>query len=348
VRESLHHNNQYIHHLQNTLINNVVFTLAIKVLFLRLNMFLLRKGGVRKTLSAVVGVIIFSCRKASNYWACQSQANLKNAIVLFFFCLSSITWAGEAEELDKAYGYATTGNYDDAIAIWEKLAKSGEPNSLYNLSIVYERGVFVDKDVEKSFDLCQQAAIKGQIPAQAHMGTKYLLGIGVEKNLDKAIEWYQQAAEKGDMAALASLGNIYVSEEGGNDYVKAHDYWSTAASLGDVNSVFNLAILFHRGAGEYKVDIKRAIDLYTAAATAGSLEAMANLVGIYSIGDGVPVDLREAYFWCDISVAAGFEENRPYLKYLKSQLSAEELKRAKSEILNWQELRRSYVDYGNK
>tara|TARA_R110001592_G_scaffold44644_4_gene143390 strand:+ start:11011 stop:11961 length:951 start_codon:yes stop_codon:yes gene_type:complete len=290
--------------------------------------------------------LLFDYRKVFAYCVKFNRRSARSVFALLLVSASTISIADTGDELDRAYGYATAGNYGDAIAIWKILAKSGEPNSLYNLSIVYEKGIVVEKDIEKSFALCEQAAINGQVPAQAHLGTKYRLGIGVGRDLEEAIMWYQRAAAQGDMAALSSLGNIYVSEEGGNDYVKAHDYWSAAAALGDVNSIFNLAILFHRGAGEYKADIQQAIELYTAAATAGSIEAMANLIGIYSAGDGVPIDLREAYFWCDIAVAAGLEENRSYLKYLKSQLTTEELRLAKEEILNWQELRRSYTDYG--
>ncbi len=242
--------------------------------------------------------------------------------------------------LDEAFSYASAGDYRRAKAIWQGLAESGEPAAQYNLCLIHEKAISVAADLELSMDYCLQSASQDYPPAMAHLGTKYYLGIGVARDFGKARDWYDKAAQLGDPGAQASLGDIYASIEGGENFARAHEYWMMAAVQGNVQSMFNLGVSYHHGIGTAP-NIDLAIELYTAAAAGNSLEAMANLVGIYAEGKEVPQDLARAYFWCDISVAAGLEGNREYLAWLRTQLSAEELTSLKDEITNWHQMRRA-------
>lgn len=272
--------------------------------------------------------------------------NLRPLCPLLLSCLATLCLADGDELLDRALDRATAGDYAGAVEIWNQLAEDQNPAALYNLSIIYEKGILGEPDLAKAAELCLKAAELAYLEAEAHMGTKYLFGMGVEQDDDKALQWFKLAAEREHAGALASLGNIYTGNHGiPEDLAKSLHYWRRASLAGHLESTYNLGLMYERGLGGVSVDMGKALPLYEVAASGGSLPAMANLVDLYTLGERVPRDYTKAYFWCDLSVAAGLEDNREHLAFLKSQLSQEQLMAVTEEIANWHEIRQSYTDF---
>jgi TPR repeat protein len=273
-------------------------------------------------------------------------SRLRPLYPLLFCCLATLSLADSDELLDQALDLATAGDYQGAVQIWNQLAREHNPAALYNLSIVYEKGIGQEPDLNKAAELCLEAAELGHLEAEAHMGTKYLFGMGVEQNHDKSLAWFQLAAEREHAGALATLGNIYTGNHGiPEDLAKSLHYWSRAALAGHLDSTYNLGLMYERGLGGARVEMQKALPLYEVAASGGSVAAMANLADLYTAGERVPQDFAKAYFWCELSVATGLEDNREQLTYLKAQLSPEQLAAVTKEIANWQEIRHSYTDF---
>ena len=78
------------------------------------------------------------------------------------------------------------------------------------------------------------------------VGLCYENGIGKSSNFQKALECYNQAAETNYPAALNKLGQIY---QRGNKHVKQDiakgiNYYEKAFELNDVDSAYNLGLLY--------------------------------------------------------------------------------------------------------
>jgi TPR repeat protein len=52
-------------------------------------------------------------------------------------------------------------------------------------------------------------AEKGQVEAQAELGTMYLEGRGVQQSYPEPLKWFRKAADKGNDAAQFHLGAMY-------------------------------------------------------------------------------------------------------------------------------------------
>lgn len=109
---------------------------------------------------------------------------------------------------------------------------------------------------------------------------------------------FVHAAKKGDMEAQANLGSIYLfgDNEQNVDYKKAA-YWSElAAKQGDASSQYNLAILYFRGMG-VKQNLEKAFHYYQQAAEQGHADAQIQLALRYLYAEGTPQNIALAHEW---------------------------------------------------
>ena len=153
--------------------------------------------------------------------------------------------------------------YKEAIALWEKAAKSGHAEAAYNL------------------------------------GECFSTGVGVPVDYNRALELYLIAAKKSHPKAFGALGDCYEDtfKPYGNmcDDKKAFEYYSKGASLGDANSQAKLASFYYNGYGGCRQDTQKALDLYKKAAAQGHVISKVNLAYFYEKGIGVQQDIKKAY-----------------------------------------------------
>jgi hypothetical protein len=151
------------------------------------------------------------------------------------------------------------------------------------LGLLYFNGQGVPQDYAEAFKWLRQAAVQGQVQAQALLGMMYDSGEGVPQDYTQAAYWYQQAAEQGQVQAqyLPGLPGI----------------------------MYFLGIMYYKGRGVPQ-DYTQAAHWYRQAAEQGQVQAQAALGAMYFRGEGVPQDFVIAYMWLNLAAAQGDEKAR--------------------------------------
>jgi TPR repeat protein len=93
-------------------------------------------------------------------------------------------------------------------------AKEGHVDSQFNVALMYEQGIGVDKDEKEAVVWYDKAASQGSAAAQFNLGVLYENGRGTKVDFVKANEWYRKASVQGDALAIGNLGMLYVQGHG--------------------------------------------------------------------------------------------------------------------------------------
>jgi TPR repeat protein len=144
-----------------------------------------------------------------------------------------------------AHLYATgTGvpqDYDEAAKWYRKAVERDGHSGQYELGLLYEQGLGVAKDREKTLGLYYGAAPNNG-DAQRRLFALYEADLALPSNLDMVIAWYEAAAEEGNPVAQAGLGLHYQFGKGvaTNGYVANALYLIARLSSGrqSENSTF--------------------------------------------------------------------------------------------------------------
>lgn len=131
-----------------------------------------------------------------------------------------------------------------------RAVEAGHPRAQWVLGYIYETGMSVPVDTDKSLQLYKKAAAQNDVRGLVSLAFAYYVGRGVDKDLDKAALLYHKAAAQDDVAAMRTLGYLYEMGEGvsQNDTV-AIQWYEKAAAEGDVASQYNLGKLIYLGRG---------------------------------------------------------------------------------------------------
>ena len=100
---------------------------------------------------------------------------------------------------------------DKTIRLLQELGNttySGNDDAILILSECYEKGIGVEKDVNKAFELLTKAGDKNNQTACFLLGDKYYSGNGVVKNLDKSA-YYLQKGIRMEKRSISNIGYKY-------------------------------------------------------------------------------------------------------------------------------------------
>jgi TPR repeat protein len=101
-----------------------------------------------------------------------------------------------------------------------------------------------------AFEEFRESAEQGHNDSQFNLGLMYERGIGVEKDEQKAIAWYRKTAEQGNSNAQFNLAVLYENGRGSAvDFAQANHWYRAAAAQGDAFAIGNLGMLYMRGQG---------------------------------------------------------------------------------------------------
>ena len=121
-------------------------------------------------------------------------------------------------------------------------ADKGNENALYNLGIVYEKGLMGNVDIKRAQELYIKAAEKGKILAIKKLWEIYNTNIHIDKEIVEY--WISLSIENKDPLTLKIVGDMYrVGKYVDKNINKALECYRKAANLGDVNS---LAMVAHK------------------------------------------------------------------------------------------------------
>lgn len=107
--------------------------------------------------------------------------------------------------------------------------------------IGYASSIFADElngnEPQKSFWETYTSALRGDKVSQFNVGVIYERGIGVDKNQSMAANWYLKAAEQGHVDAQYNIAIMYVTGRGVDQNTTAGMMWlASAAKHGDKES----------------------------------------------------------------------------------------------------------------
>jgi TPR repeat protein len=130
--------------------------------------------------------------------------------VIFTTVLSGSVIAG----FDEGVTAIEANNMPLAFEEFRESAEQGNNDSQFNLGLMYERGIGVEKDEQKAITWYRKAAEQGNPNAQFNLAVLYENGRGSAVDFAQANHWYRKAAAQGDALAIGNLGMLYMRGQG--------------------------------------------------------------------------------------------------------------------------------------
>ena len=91
-----------------------------------------------------------------------------------------LTWASTASaDLEDARDLMEAGQFEEARAMFEVFARSGNADAEELIGVMYALGLGVEKDDIRAFDWYLRASLKGHPGAQSGIGWYYEVGRGL-------------------------------------------------------------------------------------------------------------------------------------------------------------------------
>ena len=213
---------------------------------------------------------------------------------------------------DKAKIQENTGHFQEALATYLKAAEKDNPEALFRLGLIYEKGENgVKQNYTQALGYYSQAARKDHTKAEANLANLYYNGLGTAKNYNEALRLFKKAAEKGNAAAINGLGVMTLKGEGGlpKNQKEAFKLFAKSAYMGDANGLKNLGNMYYNGIGT-AADQSKAFTYYYKAAMLKDPDAMHKVAVMYDKGLGTNKDKNKADFWYKELEKEGYTVNR--------------------------------------
>lgn len=154
-------------------------------------------------------------------------------------------------------------------------------------------------------------------------------------------------ATAGDAAAEVQVGEAYARAAANEqdraqiaeDWKQAVEWYRKAADQNNVSGELRLAALYRDGAGKYLPrDMTQAATWYRKAADQGDAAAQGTLGMLYTLGQGVPRNDVEAYFWLDLAAQAPGPSQQQYAanrQNVGTRITADELSDIQDREAQW-------------
>jgi hypothetical protein len=220
-------------------------------------------------------------------------------------------------------------------------------SALNRLGELYERGLGVDQDWSRSFELYQKAAILQNPYGEANLANSLFFGTGTDRDLKEALRWaikgaqgdvpmalnqlgwqyrngmgvlidteearrrYQRSADLGDATGEGQLGWMYAHVDP-IDYQLAMKWYIKSADQNEPTSENNIGYLYENGFGVAR-DYSQAASWYQKAAALNYPRAQYHLGMLYARGEGVTQDLKKARELISAASDASDEEARRWI-----------------------------------
>ena len=203
--------------------------------------------------------------------------------------------------------FGVTINEEEAATVFNKCAKLGDVNCMYNLGHMYHTGTGYERNDEWAVYWFRKAAADGDMDsallnlglilhAQAQ-GTGTPKDASVDELHAEARSCFEKLAERGHAQGAYMFASYLVhGSAGASDHVKAVELLEMPAEAGIVEAQALLAQLLVQGR-DVEFDGDAALKWALAAAGNGNTGAMVLLGALHANGMGTPVDARQAKHW---------------------------------------------------
>lgn len=245
---------------------------------------------------------------------------LKLSVWLFVFIVGFNVNHALADNFTVANDAFTKGDVERANKIWTELSQKGHAGAQYELGQSYLQGQGVAKNPTKAYQLFKEAADGGQSDAQAlvcHALAEGYVEVGIPRVVKDSIFYCEKAARSGEFLAQFVLFKIYRYPTFGGELANNENafYWAEIASSntspGNFASwqrtmLYELGLMYFEGIGT-KIDVSKAMMLYTKSAIMGEPVANFALGNMYEFGVGeISSDKRKAYDYYVVAAKQGY------------------------------------------
>lgn len=185
-----------------------------------------------------------------------------------------------------------------AKATLEVGARAGSASALFNLATAYDGtgyGNPAHVDLKKAFELYQASALRGNEAAQAKLSYLYFGGQQIAPDTNKAFYWARKAAESGDSYGMLNLGLFYAQGIGCKTNAAKAVYWLSRAMQCNMPCGSMVGDYYYYGAPGVSRDYVKAAQYYTLAARMGDGKSMYQLGRMMEEGKGLRKDIERAY-----------------------------------------------------
>ncbi|SDX61066.1 tetratricopeptide repeat protein [Hymenobacter psychrophilus] len=174
----------------------------------------------------------------------------------------------------------------------------------YNLAILYDNGLGVEKNPNIARRYYTIAAKAGCSEAMYAVGTYYYWGHGIEPDYTKARKWFRRSAALGNAKAMQDLGRMYQrGVDGGRNAARAIRWFQQAVAAGDSRAHIGLGIEY-----AIKEEFPQARQHLELAAESDESHAMYLLGRWAEEGWDTPPNLADARFWFRAAAELGHEK----------------------------------------
>ena len=161
------------------------------------------------------------------------------SLVIFFFNATSFAQITDSDKLfKKATDFVKERRYNEAVSIFEELAKNNEYDAQYNLAFLISSGKGITKNYSEALFWAFLSRL-GKIEKAQEL-TEDLLDFVPETVLkdvrEKVLEHLLSRFESGDIEVLTELGDFYLLVLEEQDFENAYLWYNVASALGVQNS----------------------------------------------------------------------------------------------------------------
>ncbi|AHE98534.1 tetratricopeptide repeat protein [Thioalkalivibrio paradoxus] len=222
----------------------------------------------------------------------------------------------------------------------ESAAESGSVEAMGAAGWLYEQGLGVEPDPDRAMTYYRQAYEAGDNEYGLRLGWMNLQGHGVEPDRARGEEWFRRViAERDDSKARLALASVLIADASANvqpdPAPEARDLLARALDDGITGAAYYLARIYMDGLGSVSRDRARAIHYARIGAEGGHPELQNWLAVLHARGEGVPLDLVEAYKWASLAAAGGNPSAERVRQELEPQMDRESLDEARRRALQW-------------
>jgi TPR repeat protein len=118
-------------------------------------------------------------------------------LVIAFVALLLGLQAASADELKQAQRAFRDGDHAGAAAIFQPLARQGNPIAQFNLAVMYDDGIGLPQNLALALTWYERAAEAGLVDGQYMTGRFYGRGRGTAQDPGKALFWFDLARAGG-------------------------------------------------------------------------------------------------------------------------------------------------------
>ncbi|KAI9270679.1 hypothetical protein BDA99DRAFT_534789 [Phascolomyces articulosus] len=203
-----------------------------------------------------------------------------------------------------AQGQGVMENHPEALSWFEKSANNGNKYGQYISGVYYEKGIGVDKNIEKAKEYFLSSAKQDFADAQSALG---ILLIDQQQLYEQGKEWLDRSAQMDNARGLLKLGIMYENGQGVPcNPEQAMSYYKTAAiTADDPKAQYLVGLNYRLGAMGLPKDVKEA-GRYLARSARGGFAPAQRIIGLM-LAQGLMgrKDEKSAFHWFQAAANQG-------------------------------------------